>query len=524
MRNTRVLVGMLSVGLSFAAWSASGQETKPSDAPVAPKVEINVGEESSLPPIPLVLIECLSANNLQAEKLGLTQQQRAEISAFMETHKMEVGSVLRIQMRLDREKVKNFRLQLALTEIIDAANAKAQVKAQTFLTADQQAKLREAFRQRIQQLSVVTPIPPPSQSGMPPLDVVFSNGDLLSIVELPEIQQSVWIEREQLRRMEAVKKDAYPAARELIRQAVASETSAAPVPQKDLQSLFDQFAKDSMLVLSDEQRTQYQEIVQDRQKQLIATHASGDDSKPFRLAKPHGAITKTQWNMAGGPNAVRVTLNNAFADPDIRKKLDLTEPQQAEIAKQLDAFHAIVLKNLSDQHEANLQAETAQRERLRDLVLAHNAEYQKRLADLLTAKQTARLQKEYLKSLGWSALLKPEVAEQLHLTDEQKAVINAVFKTPEQSMTPFRDPPASHEAFVKESDEIFRKGIVHVTANLTRIFESLTPEQREKFEQLTGFKLVAPPAPAQLLMTFTILKMMSEFNSVAPPKKSPAAK
>ncbi len=524
MRNTQVLVGMLSVGLSFAAWSASGQETKPSEAPVAPKAEINVGEKSSLPPIPLILIEHLPANKLQAEKLGLTQQQRADISALMATHLLELGSVLGIQSRLDRAEIKNHRLQLAVTEILDEVRAKTQVKAQTFLTADQQNQLRQTFRQRIQQLSVVTPISPPSLNGMRLWDVQFSNGDLLSIVELSEIQQSLWIDGEQLQRLEAVQKDAYPAARELVRQAVKDETTAIPAAEEVLQPLFDRFAKDSMLVLSEEQRTQYQEIVSDRQKPLGAARANGDASKQFRLAKPHGAITTSQWNMAGGPNAVRVTLNNAFADPDVRKKLDLTQPQQADIAKQLADFHTIVSKKLNDQHEARLQAETARRERLRELVLAHNAEYQKRLADLLTEKQTARLQKECLKSLGWSALLKPEVAEQLHLTDKQQSVIDAAFKTPAQPITPLRDPPASHEAFNKEAEEIFRKGIVHTTANLSRIFESLTLEQRAKFEQLTGFNLVAPPAPAQLMMTFTILKMMSEFHSVAPPKKSPATK
>ena len=115
--------------------------------------------------------------------------------------------------------------------------------------------------------------------------------------------------------------------------------------------------------------------------------------------------------------------------------------------------------------------------------------------------------------------MKPEVAEQLHLTDEQKAVINEALKPMTQPMTPFPD-----EAFNKEANKLIYKGIEHVTANLTRIWNCLTPEQREKFEQLIGSKLPAPPKPGQLATAFTILKIWSDFNSVAPPKKSPAAK
>src|SRR5439155_8365899 len=131
-----------------------------------------------------------------------------------------------------------------------------------------------------------------------------------------------------------------------------------------------------------------------------------------------------------GINQWEVTLHNAFGSPEVVEALELTESQQIEITRRLGEMHDRVVKLLSEQQQVTQKSDNVKRDKLRELVIAHNREYQKQLADLLTSGQNDQLKKECWKSLGWSALLQPEVAAQLQLTDEQKATIDTAIKTP----------------------------------------------------------------------------------------------
>ncbi len=89
MRNNRLLVGALSVGLSVGAWQASGQETQPSD-PVKPNASTNKIDAPALPPIPLSVISRATWSIPEADKLGLTKKQRDDLSTFVTAHYQEL--------------------------------------------------------------------------------------------------------------------------------------------------------------------------------------------------------------------------------------------------------------------------------------------------------------------------------------------------------------------------------------------------------------------------------------------------
>ena len=101
-------------------------------------------------------------------------------------------------------------------------------------------------------------------------------------------------------------------------------------------------------------------------------------------------------------------------------------------------------------------------------------------------EQHAQLKKECLKSLGLAALIKPEVTEQLQLTEEQSTFIAAQLKKPAPAMPNFGTPSGSFEAFKKQSDDFHRKMTEHHTAMTSAIWDKLTPEQRTLFEAMTG--------------------------------------
>ena len=396
---------------------------------------------------------------------------------------------------LEQAGLKSFRLQSAATELIEEAAAKAQIKAQTLLTADQRAKLRQAHRLEIQQTAFVAPKPSLNSIGMGSLHQQCENGDLLSVLEIPEIQQTLSLTDEQWQRVEATKKTAYVAARELVWQGreFATPMISSGWNAPNLQPLIDQFGKETLSLLSEAQSAKFKGLVQEQQKQLQAAAMRNeiknpDDFKKFSLAMPHGGITQMQSRANDKGSSLEITLNNAFAHPEVVQQLELTDAQQPEIAKRLADFHGVLLKKLNEHQQTSQQADTKNRDRLRELVVAHNAESQKQLADLLTADQQTALKKVCLKSLGWSALLQPEVAEQLQLTAEQKTAIAAAITTPAPQVTPFANPSNDFDAFKKHADEFHRKMSQHHAGIAHRVWDALSPEQRTQFENLTGLR------------------------------------
>ncbi|MFM9963754.1 MAG: hypothetical protein ACKV2Q_21300 [Planctomycetaceae bacterium] len=499
MRNQPLLVGALSVSLCVGAWQAIAQETQPMNSAKSNDAG-NPIDSTTLPAVPLTIISRATWSGPEADRLGLTKKQREDLSAFVTAHYQQTSRIQRVQTELDHSGLKNHRFQLAITELVDDLNAKAQTKVQTLFTAEQLAKLRQAHRQEIQQASFVTRrnSPQPSTIGMPSLDTVLANHDLLSILELSEIQQALSVTDEQWQRIEAAKKAGHLAARPMILKAADVVFPGDPTVDTSLTKLIEQFGKDTLQQLSEEQRTQYQTLVQERQKKLAAitanpaanTHANSPAEMIARFQPffSHGTPTQMQSQATGAESTFKVTLHNAFAIPEVQNKLQLTESQQQEIAKQLAEFQPIVVKHLQEQHRKTFQAETVRRERLRELVLAHNAESEKQLADLLTADQQARLKQECWKSLGLSSLLRTEIAEQLQLTGEQSAFIRTQLQKPSPTMPNFGAPGTPFEVFKKQSEDFHRKMLEHHTAINSAVWENLTPEQREKFEKLTGLK------------------------------------
>jgi len=400
---------------------------------------------------------------------------------------------------LDQAGLKSYRLQVAATELIDEAVANVQAKAQALLTPEQRAKLRQAHRREIQQVSQVSRKPPLSTIGMRPLHHQLENGDLLSVLELPEIQQSLAITDEQWERIEAAKKSAYPAARELILQAREFATpifSNSFFNAPNLQPMIEQFSKETLSLLTEAQRTKFQELADTQKKRLEAAIKRNEikdvnSLSQFSLVMPHGTMKQFQSHTKNGINQLEVTLHNAFGSPEVVEALELTESQQIEITRRLGEMHDRVVKLLTEQQQVSQKSDNVKRDKLRELVIAHNREYQKQLADLLTSGQNDQLKKECWKSLGWSALLQPEVAAQLQLTDEQKATIDAAIKTPAPQITPFTNSD-DFEAFKKHYEKFHRKLSEHRAGIKKRVLTSLTQTQREQFEKLTGISSSLP--------------------------------
>ena len=487
MKFHRLFVVAWSIGLAMSPWFASSQDTQTTDS-VKPNPTTKAVDAPVLPSIPLNVISRVAGSVLEADKLSLTKEKREELSAFITAHHQETSRLQRLQADLDLARLKSHRLQFAITELVDEANSKSQIKGQTFFSAEQLAKLRQVHRQEIQQTSfnVRKNSPLPNAIMMPPLDTILANNDLLSVLELPTIQQALAITDEQWQKIEVAKHDAYSAARQLVLDIAKKE--AAPILEVDLegQMLFEKLLKDTLQILNDKQRSQYHELVQERQKKFTTPPVRGEALRDFKLILPHGASTSSQTFVVGAESTIRLTLHSAFADPEVIQRLQLTETQQDDITNKLDEFNPLLAKRYQDQHRGHFQKEQLRLQKLREIVLAHNTESQKPLANLLTAEQHAQLKKECLKSLGLASIIKPEVIEQLQLTEEQSTFIAAQLKKPAPAMPNFGTPSGSFEAFKKQSDDFHRKMTEHHTTMTAAIWDKLTPGQRTQFEAMTG--------------------------------------
>lgn len=489
MKCSRTVFIALSLSLTTSAWPVMAQEVQTTE-PAKPNPDTKVVEAPALPPIPLTVISRVPWNIHEADRLGLTKVKREELTAFISAHNQETSQIQRLLTDLDQARLKNFRFQIAITELVDEANSKAHVKAQTFFTAEQLAKLRQAHRQEIQQASFTTRKVPlqPNAILMPPLDTALANHDLLSILELPEIQQALSIDDEQWQKIEVAKQKAATAARQLILVAAKKEPTPVPAVDPDGQRLFEKLLQDTLQLLNEKQRLLYQELVQERQKKFQAPPAKGEPMRDFKLIMPHGVPTASRSFIVGTESTIQLTLHNAFADPEVIQRLQLDETQQQDIADKLEEFKPVLAKRFQEQQQVQLQKDQGRQQKLREIVLAHNVEFEKPLAEMLTEDQHARLKKECLKSLGLGVLLKPEVAQQLQLTDAQLKFIAAQLNKPAPAMPQFGAPNGSFEAFKKQSEDFHRQMTEHHMTMTAAVWGKLTSEQRTQLEELTGLK------------------------------------
>jgi len=290
------------------------------------------------------------------------------------------------------------------------------------------------------------------------------------------------------------KQKAATAARQLILAAAKEDPAPVPAVDPEGQRLFEKLMQDTNQLLNEKQQLLYQELVQERQKKLLAPPIKGEPMRDFKLIMPHGISTASRTSIVGNEITIQLTLHNAFADPEVIQRLQLDETQQQDIADKLEEFKPLLAKRYQEQHQVQIQKDQGRQQRLKEIVLAHNIEFEKPLAEMLTEEQHARLKKECLKSLGLAVLLKPEVAQQLQLTDEQSKFIAAQLRKPAPAMPQFGAPNGSFEAFKKQSDDFHRQMTEHHTTMTATIWGKLTSEQRTQLEELTGLK---PPPKLQ---------------------------
>lgn len=475
-----------SVGREVAAQQVSAEPA------TTPKVkEPDVSPNPVLPPIPLPLLFQLPYSGAQFDSLELTKQQRDDISKFMAEHQASQNPIRVIQQDFEQTRLKNHRFLVSINEYLAGIETKGRAAAQQLLTAEQQAKLRQMRRQEIDRLN--EPVPPLVVGSFlePPVGQYLCHDDLLSALILPAVQQKLQMTDKQLEQVHAVRREAYPAARELVLQAVQPLRPQTAAPDPRILARVDEWNKKSYDLLTGQQRTRLDAVMQRRKEKGLTPEELAQFARYSQQLQNSTEVVQIRYQYTDGVTTYKIPVPNLYSEPDVYAALALTADQRAAFAKVLTDAQSDVNRFQSEQQAAEGKIVSERQQRLREAVLAHNRSYQGQLSGVLTTEQSQLLAELKWRSLGLPALREPELVKLLQLTEQQQTAIAEVFNTPAPQMQAPTD-PTNFAEFNQIQAAYQRRLTAHFSSQKGRVWAQLTSQQSAQLERLIGQKRQAP--------------------------------
>jgi hypothetical protein len=156
--------------------------------------------------------------------------------------------------------------------------------------------------------------------------------------------------------------------------------------------------------------------------------------------------------------------------PIFQRELKITPDQRKLINKVNDDISSGAQKNLPPPSQDPDERKQVQ-QKIDDNVRKVEEKAAERFNEILQPKQLKRLKEIYLQLAGPRALIDPDIAEALDLSDEQKKDLKALYDKYLPKLRKERSPQAQFRVLAEWSKK----------AN-----EILTPEQRTKLKQMAG--------------------------------------
>jgi len=237
---------------------------------------------------------------------------------------------------------------------------------------------------------------------------------------------------------------------------------------------------------------------------LTCRSAAGQDDKKPAAEKPVGPAAKSKEEKEVPPaSGVNLIMNKS-----VQKELSLTADQMKDLragAQKVREKHREQLANIpvvrGDPSQPGSAVEMPDPKMAADLRNQTDAENKKLLAEVLKPKQISRLKQIDIQLEGIRALLQnKEVALALKLTDDQKGKVKKLFEdihAHAMSVAPLPRPDDDKtvkETQMKAHHEAWNKAFREATGKIPSL---LTPEQRRRWEAMTGepFQLEPEPEP-----------------------------
>jgi Spy/CpxP family protein refolding chaperone len=178
----------------------------------------------------------------------------------------------------------------------------------------------------------------------------------------------------------------------------------------------------------------------------------------------------------------------------VQKELNLSDEQKAKVQELQNELMCETLPKVEPGQNMDLKE---LQKRLQTTPPEVREKEQKRLAEILKPEQLARLKEISLQAQGAAALRKPELANALGLTLEQRAQLNAAFKQADKQRS--KSLQASTMGGVMSSGSMKPNELEQEL--MQKALRVLTPEQRHTFEKMKGkpVDLTTPPGSGGLL-------------------------
>jgi RNA polymerase sigma factor (sigma-70 family) len=234
---------------------------------------------------------------------------------------------------------------------------------------------------------------------------------------------------------------------------------------------------------------------------LTCRTAAGQDDKKPAAEKPVEPAAKSKEEKEGPPaSGVNLIMNKS-----VQKELKLTADQMKDLRAGAQKVREKYLEQLAnipvvrgDPSQAGSAVEMPDPKMVAELRNNTDAENKKLLAEVLKPAQVSRLKQIDLQLEGIRALTNKEVARALKLTDDQKGKVKKLFEDINAhalSVAPL--PKPDDEKTVKETQmkahhEAWNEAFKEATGKIPSL---LTPEQRRRWEAMTGAPFQLEPEP-----------------------------
>lgn len=191
--------------------------------------------------------------------------------------------------------------------------------------------------------------------------------------------------------------------------------------------------------------------------------------------------------MMGGKASAMVRL---LGIADVQKEIELTDDQKAKMKEIGEKAAAQMREQFSGFRDLSQEERQKKFEEMRTKAPERDAELLKKVNEVLLPHQVQRLEELRVQSLGNRAISDPDVQKALGITDQQKAQLDAIRKTIEDTFAKAR------EGMDNLSQEERRAKFQEMREKFTKVAEEaqtkaqavLTADQKAKLETLKGKK------------------------------------
>jgi len=225
-----------------------------------------------------------------------------------------------------------------------------------------------------------------------------------------------------------------------------------------------------------------------------AIYAQSDDAPP---SKGRGHRNMPPQGFGGPLQGLDFGMFGLLRREPVQKELNLTKEQAEKIKSLFGGIEAVFRKHMGELRNLPQQEREAKMKELRKEAVVKLEAAQKELPNILKPEQMERLKEIHLQQEGAFALRDPEIRKTLDLTEEQDGKIQKLLsQASEETVKVIKSLRNLPREEIGEKRAEAQKKVQQIREEAAKkVMETLTPEQKEKFEKMKGKPFIKEDRP-----------------------------